>query len=160
MKIKKIKIIVIIVFLILAVGAVIILLIPKDNTEEPVPTAVLDSANRAYVRLSLFNTMSDKISLEIPEDWEGNYRIKDNGNLVKIYYIKGVDGWDLLSFKQFDLVEWESNQDKNWQKAVENKKIIVAYKLSTGEDIGIEQMSKFNNMRADVSGLLKSIKLR
>ena len=160
MKIKKIKIIVIIVFLILVVGAVIILLTPKDNTEEPVLTSVIDIADRKYVRLSLFNTMPYKISLEIPEDWEGSYRVKDSGNLARIFFIKGRDGWELLSFKQFSQSEWASNQDKNWQKILENNELIVAYTLSTGEDIGLAQMSEFNNMRADVSDLLKSIKIR
>jgi len=154
------KIIVIIVFLILVVGAVIILLNPKDNTEEPVFTAVLDYADRKYVRLSLFNTMPNKISLEIPEDWEGSYRVKDSGNVAKIFFIDGKDGWELLSFKVFDQSEWEDNTHKNWQKILENNELVVAYILSTGEDVGLAQKSEFNNMRADVLALLKSIKLR
>ncbi|MCK5211153.1 hypothetical protein KAJ89_00465 [Candidatus Parcubacteria bacterium] len=159
MEIKKIKII-ILGFVILVVGAAIILFWPKDNVKEPVPVAVRDAADRTYVRLSLFNTMPNKISLEIPEDWEGSYRVKDGGNLARIFFIQGAGEWELLLFKQFSQSQWVSNMDKNWQKILENNELIVAYILSTGEGISLAQMSEFNNMRADVSALLKSIKMR
>ncbi len=157
---KMRKKIFILVFFILVATAVIFLFCLKDNIQESAPTAVLNPDDRGYVRLSLFNTLPDKISLQIPEDWEGSYRVKDNGNLANIFFIDGPDEWELLSFKQFSQSEWEKNFDKNWQKIMEDNGLIIAYKLSTGGDISSYQMSKFNNMRADVSGLLKSIKIR
>ncbi len=144
----------------MAVGAAIILFWPKDNVKEPAPVAVRDVADRSYVRLSLFNTMSNKISLEIPEDWEGSYRVKDSGNLARIFFIDGRDGWELLSFKQFSQGEWASNQDKNWQKIRDDNELIIAYKLSTGEGLGLDQVSTYNNMLFDIQGLLESIKIR
>lgn len=160
MKIKKIKILVLVFSTLVLIGAIIILFWPKDNVQELVPVVVRDLADREYVRLSLFNTLANKISLEIPEDWEGSYRVKDSGNLARIFFIEEANEWELISFKQFSQSEWQSNEDKNWQKILENNELIVAYILSTGEDIGLAQMSEFNNMRADVSDLLKSIKMR
>ena len=157
MKIKKI---IILGFVILVAGAVIILFWPRDNIQKLAPVAVLDPADRTYVRLSLFNTMPDKISLEIPEDWEGSYRVKDSGNLARIFFIEEASEWDLLTFKQFDQFEWENNQDKNWQKIRDDKGLIIAYKLSTDENVGLDQMSTYNNMLADIPSLLKSMKVR
>ena len=157
MKIKKI---IILVFVILVVGAAIILFWPKDNVNEPVLVAVRDAADRTYVRLSLFNTMPNKISLEIPEDWEGSYRVKDSGNLARIFFIEEADEWELISFKQFSQSEWRNNKDKNWQLISEDNKLIIAYKLSTGKDLGLDQMPTYNNMLVDIPALLKSIKIR
>ena len=157
---KRKVILLIIVLLSLAIVIGLFFKVCQDKVGNKELTINKGLIDRGYVRLSLFNTLPDKISLQIPEDWEGSYRVKDNGNLANIFFIDGPDEWELLSFKQFSQSEWEKNLDKNWQKIMEDNGLIIVYKLSTGGDISSYQMSKFNNMCADVPGMLKSIKIR
>ncbi|MCK5061394.1 hypothetical protein KAR28_02495 [Candidatus Parcubacteria bacterium] len=159
---RKAIISVVILFSLIIVGLFFGAQFDKYRNKETIKGLALNNvpADRKYVRLSLFNTLPDKISLQIPEDWEGSYRVKDNGNLANIFFIDGPEEWELLSFKQFSQFEWENNLDKNWQKIMEDNGLIIVYKLSTGEGVNLEQMNKFNQMRRDIELMIQSIKIR
>ena len=43
-----------------------------------------------YSRVNFFLTTQNKASLAIPDYWEGNYRIKEQGNEVSFYFVRGV----------------------------------------------------------------------
>lgn len=48
---------------------------------------IFDCDSIDYSRLSLFNATKDRVSLNIPESWEGKYRLKEEGNKAIFYYL-------------------------------------------------------------------------
>jgi len=53
-----------------------------------------------YSRLNFFLSSQNRASLAIPDFWEGNYRVKERGNEVVFYFVKGTtDEVKLFSIK-------------------------------------------------------------
>lgn len=42
---------------------------------------------QSYSRVSLFNAQKARVSLAIPDYWEGNYRVKESGGTANFYFI-------------------------------------------------------------------------
>jgi hypothetical protein len=55
--------------------------IPEKENAEIVTT---------YSRVNFFLAGLNKASLAIPDYWEGNYRIKEQGDTVTFYFVRGV----------------------------------------------------------------------
>ena len=87
MKIKSL--VVLIVILLLCV--VIFFIFNKNNNIDLDRTVVEEDAfdcdSLNYSRISFFNTTDDRASLNVPESWEGNYRLKEEGNKAIFYYL-------------------------------------------------------------------------
>lgn len=66
----------------------------KINTEESFTQGQQEEKTTkeifTYSRLNFFLSSQNKASLAIPDFWEGNYRVKEQGNEVKFYFVKGA----------------------------------------------------------------------
>ena len=87
-KVKKIGIL--LIFLLLVVVSFFIF--NKDNRDQEVAIVVVEEEifncdSIDYSRISLFNSTKDRVSLNIPANWEGNYRLKEEGEQAIFYYL-------------------------------------------------------------------------
>ena len=85
----KIKFLIAIIILLLCTTAFFIfnknknLGLDETITEEK----LFDCDSISYSRISFFNGSKDSASLNIPESWEGNYRLKEEGDRAIFYYL-------------------------------------------------------------------------
>ncbi len=84
---KKIFVLSIILVLI-----IVVFLIFKDRTDKKSESDLNFEENSqkeiiTYSRINFFLSSSNKASMSIPNYWEGNYRIKEEGNEVVFYYL-------------------------------------------------------------------------
>jgi len=86
MKNKKIIILSLVFLLIIAVSF-FIFNGDKKNEKNIVEKKYFDCESVKYSRISFFNTEEDRVSLNIPESWEGNYRLKEEGNRAMFYFL-------------------------------------------------------------------------
>ena len=90
MKITKGIVVLFIAFLLLIVVSFFIF--NKNNkgqeiVEVVVEEEIFDCDSIDYSRISLFNASKDRVSLNIPANWEGNYRLKEEGSQAIFYYL-------------------------------------------------------------------------
>lgn len=69
--------------LLIVIGAFLIIKKPWQITgpsEANIPVSELDWKNINYSRVSFFNASKERVSMSIPELWEGKYRLSEEGN--------------------------------------------------------------------------------
>ena len=135
MKINKKIVVLLIIFVLLAIGAFFIL--NKNNKSVELIDFVgdeevfyCDSLN--YSRLSFFNGSKDRVSLNIPEAWEGNYRLREEGDKAVFYHLF-EDG---SASKMFSINKKtnSSNSDDIICEKENLKFVLFVYDLEFGED--------------------------
>lgn len=52
----------------------------RGPSEANIPVSELDWKNINYSRVSFFNASKERVSMSIPELWEGKYRLSEEGN--------------------------------------------------------------------------------
>jgi len=88
MKKNKGIVIALIVFLLLIVTIFFIFNKNSKPEEIVVEEKSFDCDSLNYSRVSFFNITKDRVSLNIPESWEGNYRLREDGNKAVFYYLR------------------------------------------------------------------------
>lgn len=114
-----------------------------------------------YSRVSLFASSNERISLAIPENWEGNYRIKESGNKAVFLYIeKPEDIKEIFYIKKYKDEEWSEAQNNiSEQEFYREDTYIYVYSLSTGESESDIQKNNFLKMRKEIDKVIHSIKV-
>lgn len=122
--------------------------------EEPV-----FSSETKFSRISFFNSKNIKASLEIPENWEGSYRLKESGEeVIFLSIVNPETPQELFRIKKFAMDKWQV-ENNGWQFLLEKNKNIFAYKLSTAITGKNENNKKYNEMLNQSSEILKRFKV-
>jgi hypothetical protein len=94
---KMTKIISLVALLALALMAIFFLFFSHKN---PVPNTQEDEqinwSEQSYSRLSFFNGQNIRVGMNIPESWEGNYRLVEEGDKADFYYLDDSGGTSLM----------------------------------------------------------------
>ncbi len=134
MKINRKIGILLIIFLLLAV--VIFFIMNRNNnsnsSEVAVEKKIFDCDSINYSRLSFFNATNDRISLNIPESWEGNYRLKEEGNNAIFYYLS-KDGSASKMFGISKKID-SNDSEKIICEKEDSKFILDIYDLELGQN--------------------------
>ena len=95
----------------------------------------------------------------IPEDWEGKYRISEQGNTANFYYIGDPKSKDLLfSINYFNESDWNSkknNLNSNEKKVIQEGIFAYTYILSTNSRSSAED---YKIMVRDIEDIIQSLK--
>jgi len=103
-----------------------------------------------YSRISFFHTKPVYASFSIPSDWEGKYRMKEQGDTVSFLYINGGDGNNLIFS-----VQLLKQSDNN--KAFASKYGYDFILLDNSDNNTTND--ELNAMRGHVKTILNSIKI-
>lgn len=113
---------------------------------------------RAYSRISFFHIMPVKASLSIPEEWEGKYRMRENGDTVNFYYIGGSNKEKLLFQININNVN-NLNIEDGEIEIVKKDDFVFNYKLSTPGANGSETTKDYEDMLKEVPEVVLSLKV-
>lgn len=108
-----------------------------------------------YSRINFFLSTSNKASLAMPDYWEGNYRVREQGETAIFYFVEGVESEVELfsiSYKQKDSYEAEKNQQIIGEKGGLDFILIKA-------EIQDLSSKMYQEMFSDIGGLVKSFKV-
>lgn len=109
-----------------------------------------------FSRLSFFNASEAKASLDIPEEWEGEYRAQEKGRIFYFYsIINPQEPIELFRISYFDVDAWQK-ESRNWEFLEENSGKIFAYQLSTAQVETDENRKKYNKMLIQSREILES----
>ncbi len=147
MKKKLIPIILIIFLLLLAVSLFLVLNKKNESDKVLVEKEVFDCDSVNYSRISFFNNSKDRASLNIPESWEGNYRLKEEAGEAVFYHLQEDGGIS----KIFGISKKEGSEISNVICRKENLKYIINIS-------NLEAMQNYNNIIDPLDCIIKSIK--
>ncbi len=159
----------IIIFFFLLVSIIILIFydnkINKENIESlrnsPVVEEVIQRSGNTS-RVTFFHSLPNIGSLAIPEEWEGKYRIKEEGNIAIFYYIGEPEKiLPIFSVETYSKQEWEDKKNKN-----KNKEIIKSqddnmyvYSLNNNYPQAGEKAKEFQEMQKEIPKILESFKV-
>jgi len=107
-----------------------------------------------FSRINFFLSKENKASINIPNYWEGNYRMSETGNRVDFIYLKkGIESGNIFSIEMIK----KSNHDLNNKEKVlfENEKYYYIFIKSTT----VSNDNLYKSMNNDIQTLLKSFKV-
>lgn len=114
--------------------------------------------NFQYSRPTFFSTPSARISVAIPDYWEGKYRYIERGNKIEFLYINNIiEPEPLMSIYFYE----KKNVPQDVYGAIkffDKNNFIYYYKLSTTVSSKLDTDRDFLLMKSDLSDILKSIK--
>ncbi len=144
---NKLILIVVLVFL---VGAIIAysLLRTKTLNQQSEITPSIDWSKESFSRVSFFNASRERASMEMPQAWEGKYRIKEEGNRVTFLYLQP----DATTLEMFAIEKREARKDD---------KDMLCQKGTSGFfiiDPGFDDKSGLESYRSAFNLILKSFK--
>ncbi|PLX21204.1 hypothetical protein C0584_03250 [Candidatus Parcubacteria bacterium] len=108
-----------------------------------------------YSRINFFLSSPHKASLAIPDYWEGNYRVKENGNKVAFYYFEGVlNESELFSISFYPEKEYQENTED----IIIGESDGIIFVFRNGENDSFDNDMYFK-MLDSVTELIKSFKI-
>ncbi len=149
MKKKVIIISFIIIFLLLAVFLFFVLNKKNELDKLPIEKKVFDCDSINYSRISFFNTSKNRVSLNIPESWEGNYRLKEEGNEAVFYYLQDDGGIN----KIFGISKKEKEGEEVDNIICEKENLKYVLNISN-----FKSMKNYNNIIDTLDCVINSIK--
>lgn len=102
--------------LVVALIAAALIIVTKSNKEDRVAEKKSKEVAEAveeikYSRLTFFNLMPIRASMNIPEDWEGKYRLRDQGAVARLYYIGEAPlEAGLMDLKIYGESDWDKKE--------------------------------------------------
>lgn len=112
-----------------------------------------------FSRISFFNTQIIKVSLAIPDYWEGLYRVREEGRVLKIFYIGQAPVEDLLFSVKLLNIDKDIIPNDAWE-IYNNGEDVLVYYLSTDRDEKKQTSQEYKNMSNDVFNIIESIKIK
>jgi hypothetical protein len=153
MKYKKY---IIILALLIIVGFVLYF-VQKAKHKKTAQSAQMPIEERkiSYSRITFFNASIHRASLAIPSYWEGNYRIREEGDTVLFLDIGNPSApKELFWISHKDLADWEKSQSKQgWQEIGRVEKTVFLFKLSTAKK---EDSPDFTMRLSEAKDFMKS----
>jgi hypothetical protein len=155
----------------LVISFVFLFIFNKENTELVVKNeetkirekAIIELDPQKMSRISFFNSSKDRVSLAIPEWWEGKYRINEIGDSVVFVYIDSFGKSQILFVikKYLDDI-WEEDNDAgrniNEVKFLKKQNIVSSYFLSTDDDSNSYFEKDYRQMKNEIKLVIKTIK--
>lgn len=136
--------------------------IKKENGESlinspEVEETIIRSGNTS--RVTFFHSLPKIGSLAIPEEWEGKYRIKEEGNITTFYYIGEPEKATLIfSIEVYPEQEWENNnKDKEIIKSLDGN--IYVYSMNNNYPQAGDKVKEFQEMQKEIPKILKTFKV-
>lgn len=94
-------------------------------------------------------------------DWEGKYRVKDEGNKASFAYIGNQEQSEpeIFSIAYYPVAEWSKNK-KNYQgrELLVKDDTVFLLTVGTGDSLSVESALEYNAMIKDVDTLIKTFK--
>lgn len=156
---KNMSIMLLLFFTILIIVAVLFLLRSGEDEaleESPSIKQVQQDENRRYSRVTFFNAKEEQqSSLAIPEDWEGKYRVLENGQVVTFnYVVSPVKSFEIFSVT---FVSPGGHIGVDYTEIGEKSGMKVYYRLgSNNVDVEIEE--DFKRIQSEVENIVKSLR--
>lgn len=123
-----------------------------DQSDQAGETALVA---KSYSRVSLFNTQKVRVSLAVPDYWEGNYRIKESGQTVFFYYIGS--GEEIKMFAIHLELGAPAPTAENRLVLEDGPGFALSYELFAQP--GLNENPIFTQMAKDRDGVIKSRKI-
>lgn len=114
-------------------------------------------------RVTFFNATKDRVSLAIPEWWEGNYRMKESGNYATFSYIDSQgSSKDLFTVTRYPNNEWREEDGQNKvnkeEKVLKKQNTVYTFYLSTVPNNDKDLGPEYAQMREEISLIIRTIK--
>jgi len=129
-----------------------------DKAAVEISPAPEEQQVRTYSRISFFHSRPVKASLSIPEDWEGEYRMKESGDKVNFYYI-GDPGKEILLFRINSANKDDYDEREGYHHIVEKGDYVFNYELSTDNLDGVDNKEEYELMAGEVIDIISSFKV-
>lgn len=129
--------------------------VSKDNGEDDA-TEQQAALPPKFSRITFFHAAKPICSLAIPENWEGKYRLQDNGDTAHFLYIQEAGNPELFYIKKYKK-EGDINKEVE-RKIWGNKNSVYAASLSTQGVDELVNKDEFEKMTNDLDGVLKNFK--
>ena len=111
-------------------------------------------------RVTFFHSLPAIGSLAIPEEWEGKYRTKEEGNIVTFYYIGEPEKISPIFLVEiYSEQEWKDLKYKNKEiiKFLNNK--VYVYSLNIDNPHTGRKAEEFQEMQKEVRKIIESFKV-
>lgn len=166
----KLKIITIFIVVILPAAAVLFVFNLKKESANEIGSEEVKLREKAITeldpdkmsRITLFNSDQDRISLAIPEWWEGKYRLKEAGSEAIFSYIdKEGASTGLFTIKKYVPDDWgvTSRENRPAEEAVLQKSdYVYTYFLSTVKQADDVSDKEYGQMLSEVELVIKTLK--
>lgn len=109
-----------------------------------------------FSRISFFHTAKPICTLAIPENWEGKYRLQDNGGVAHFLYIQDVANPEIFYIKKYEKGDYANKESE--KKIFENKNVVYVIGLSTQGVNEPVNKDDFEKMTKDLDVVLKNFK--
>ncbi len=149
---NKIKILIFLFAVVIAFASVFVF---SDKEEKEFTDKIIIEENKyTFSRLNIFLKKEEKASINIPDYWEGNYRIREDGRVANFIYLKeGTEIGNIFSIEMLRKEDYDSSIDEEIISESEN--FYFLYYLDKGDD----KDQLFTGMQNDVQLMLKSFKV-
>ncbi len=124
--------------------------------------AIVELDPNKMSRITFFNTSKDRVSLAIPEWWEGKYRLKEEGNVARFGYIDVLGKYNkLFVIKKYPDYSWEEGDNQRngrEEKILKKQNTVYTYFLSTEKHESELQTKEYLEMQGEVKLIIRTIK--
>jgi hypothetical protein len=150
-------------FLILAAIVIANNRLKKENTlatknSQVIETKASRSGNTS--RVTFFHTRPSIGSLAIPEEWEGKYRVKEEGNTVIFYYIGQPDNiTPIFSLTVYSETAWTGQKNNNQKLIKSQDGSVYVYDLNADSRPAGDKVKEFLEMQQDIEKIIESFKI-
>ena len=131
-----------------------------NNTITHVPNG--SDNGRSMGIVTFFHTSPLIGQLKVFSDWEGKYRVKEQGSKVSFDYIGDRTGIEpeIFSIQSFSSKEWAKIKETSGSREIKIKDdaVFVLHKGGVGELKG-KAAEEFQSMSKDVDGMMKDFKV-
>lgn len=148
------NIVIIISLLILLLCLSLFYYVTNDKTKiiAEAPKTSLSEQAEAYSRISFFNSSPARVSLAIPESWEGNYRLETKNEQVNFLFIgepnKIIKLFDIKYILQRDWPQQDFGQEFFRKKAY-----VYVYNLEQNKGLS----EQYEKMYGQIKNIISSI---
>lgn len=160
-----------IILLFIVFGVVFMVFLRYENIGKQEKSEELKIREKAIVeldpskmsRISFFNASADRVSLAVPEWWEGKYRLKESGDSASFSYIdKAGESQEFFIIKKYPNSSWQDNdpahENSKESKILKKKNTDFSYYLSPDISADKAQEKEFFQMLDELKLVVQTIK--